>query len=61
MLLKTIQNELHDIMFITMQCKIKNEVKEANFVAVIADNTSDKSNHLQNVFVLRYIAPDIIV
>ena len=36
---KTIQNELLDIMFKTMQCKIQNEINEADFVAVIADNS----------------------
>ena len=36
---KTIQNELLDIMFKTMQCKIQNEINEAYFVAVIADNS----------------------
>ena len=42
-------------MFKTMQCKIQNEINEADFVAVIADDTTDVSNHFQNVVVFRYI------
>ena len=34
-----------------MQCKIQNEIKEADFVGVIADDTTDASNHFQNVVV----------
>ena len=42
---KAIQNELLDTMLKTMQCKIQNEIKEVDFVAVIADDTTDVSSH----------------
>ena len=58
---KTIQNELLDIMLKTLQCTIQKEVKQADFVAVIADDTSDVSNHLQNVVVFRYIVSGKVV
>lgn len=57
---KTIQTELLDIMLKTMQCKIQ-EVKEAGFVTVIADGTTDVSNHLQNVVLFRYIVSGKVV
>ena len=44
-----------------MQCKIQNEIKEADFVGVIADDTTDVSNHFQNVVVFRYIVPSKVV
>ena len=37
------------------------EIEQADFVAVIADNTTDVSNHLQNVVVLRYIVSGKVV
>ncbi|XP_065070319.1 zinc finger MYM-type protein 1-like [Rhopilema esculentum] len=58
---KTIQNELLKIMYKIMQSKIQKEIKEADFVAVIADDTTDVSNHLQNVVVFRYITSGKIV
>ena len=58
---KTIQNELLDIMLKTLQCTIQKEVKQADFVAVIADDTTDVSNHLQNVVVFRYIVSGKVV
>ena len=48
-------------MFKTMQCKIQNEINEADFVAVIADDTTDVSNHFQNVVVFRYIVSGKVV
>ena len=58
---KTIHNELLDIMLKTLQCTIQKEVKQADFVAVIADDTTDVSNHLQNVVVFRYIVSGKVV
>ena len=52
---KTVQNELLNIVVKTLQCTIKKEVDQADFVVVIADDTTDVSNHLQNVVVLRYV------
>ena len=49
---KTIQNESLKIMYKIMQSKIQKEIKEADFVAVFADDTTDVSNHLQNVVVV---------
>ena len=54
---KTVQNELLGIMFKTLQSIIQKEIEQADFVAVIADDTTDVSNHLQNVVVFRYIVP----
>ena len=39
----------------TLQYTIQKEVEQVHFVAVIADDTTDVSNHLQNVVVFRYI------
>lgn len=36
-------------MYKVMQNRIQQEIEEANFVAVIGDDTSDVSNHLQIV------------
>ena len=58
---KTIQNELLDVMLKTLQCTIQKEVKQADFLAVIADDTTDVSNHLQNVVVFRYIVSGKVV
>ena len=52
---RTVQNELLDSMFNTLQCTIQKEIEQADFVAVVADDTTDVSNHLQNVVVFRYI------
>ena len=52
---KTVQNEVLDIMFKTLQNIIQKEIEQVDFVAVIADDTTDVSNHLQNVVVFRYI------
>ena len=58
---KTVQNELLDIMFKTLQSIIQKEIEQADFVAVIADDTTDVSNHLQNVVVFRYIVSGKVV
>ena len=52
---RTVQNELLDSMFTTLQCTIQKETEQADFVAVVADDTTEVSNHLQNVIVFRYI------
>lgn len=52
---KTIQNELLQIMLGVCHEKIAEEIKAANFLAVIADETSDVSNRLQIAIVYRYI------
>ena len=38
---KTVQNELLDIIFKTSQCTIQKEIEQADFVAVIANDTTD--------------------
>ena len=43
---RTVQNELLDIMFTTLQCTNQKEIEQADFVAVIVDDTTDVSNHL---------------
>ena len=44
-----------------MQSIIQKEIEQADFVAVIADDTTDVSNHLQNVVVFRYIVSGKVV
>ena len=58
---RTVQNELLDIMLKTLQCTNQKEIEQADFVAVIADDTTDVSNHLQNVVVFRYIVPGKVI
>ena len=58
---RTVQNELLDSMFTTLQCTIQKEIEQTDFVAVIADDTTDVSNHLQNVVVFRYIVSGKVV
>lgn len=52
---KTVQNELLDCMLSVVRSYIVEEVKNANFVAIQADETTDISTHCQLVLVLRYI------
>ncbi|KAJ8025702.1 Zinc finger MYM-type protein 1 [Holothuria leucospilota] len=59
---KTIQNEVLDIMFKIAQSDIQQEIKDTNkFLAVISDDTTDVSNHLQNVVILRYLVSGQVV
>ena len=58
---KTVQKELLDIVFKTLQCTIQKEVEQADFVAVIADDTADVLNHLQKVVFFRYIVSGRVV
>lgn len=53
---KTIQNELLQVMLDVCHEKIANEIKEAKYLAVIADETSDVSNQFQLAIVYRYIS-----
>ena len=52
---KTIQNELLESMLIISREKIKEEVKNTDFVAVMIDETTDNYDKTQMVIVLRYI------
>ena len=45
----------------TLQCIIQKEVKQVDFVAVIADDTTDVANHSPNVVVVRYIVSGKVV
>ena len=47
--------ELLDNMLRTLQCKIQTAVEYADLLAVIADDTSDVSTHLENNVVFRDI------
>jgi hypothetical protein len=51
---KTVQNELLECMLEVCREKIKEELNEAQFVALMADETTDVSEHLQVVIVYRY-------
>ncbi|KAJ4449593.1 hypothetical protein ANN_00996 [Periplaneta americana] len=55
---KTIQNDLLDCMLHVCHKYSSEEIKAANFVAVIAEKTSDVSNIFQRVLVYRYIVND---
>lgn len=52
---KTIQNQILQTMFSVCQEEISKEIKEADFLSIIADETSDVSNIFQMVIVFRYI------
>ncbi|KAM4567259.1 zinc finger MYM-type protein 1-like isoform 2-T3 [Odontesthes bonariensis] len=52
---KKVQNELLDCMLSVVRSFIQEEVRNANFVAFQADETTDISTHCQLVLVLRYI------
>ena len=56
-----IQNELLAIMFDVCQDKIKMEIKEADFLAVISDDTTDIKQMSQNVVVFRYLVSNRVV
>lgn len=55
---KNIQNELLDCMLAVCHDHIKQEIKTASFVSLIADETTDVSALFQLVIVFRYILPD---
>ena len=52
---KTVQNELLDCMLSVVRDYILEEVKNADFISIQADETTDISTHCQLVLVLRYI------
>ena len=52
---KTIQNELLECIYTVCLNHIKNEVKSARFISIICDETTDVSNRIQCVFVIRYL------
>lgn len=58
---KTIQNELLDCLLQIYRDQIRKEIKEAPFVAVMADDTTDVSEHTQMVIVLRYLLGEEVV
>lgn len=51
---KTIQNELLQCMLEVCQDHIASEISETSYVAVMADDTTDVSEHTQTVIVFRY-------
>lgn len=53
---KSIQNEILQTMFSVCQEEISKEIKEADYLSVIVDETTDVSNKYQMVVVFRYIA-----
>lgn len=55
---KIIQNELLNCMLAVAQDRIKKEILKAEYVAVIADETTDVANQYQMTVVFRYILPD---
>lgn len=52
---KTIQNELISVIGQSIQKEILDEVKEARFYSVIADEVTDRSNKEELSLVLRYV------
>ena len=55
---KTIQNEILQIMLDVCHCKISEEIKDAKFLSIIADETSDISNSFQMALIYRYVVGD---
>lgn len=53
---KTIQNELLDCMLGVYHEEVTKEIKKTNFIAVIADETTDVANEFQLVIILRYMS-----
>ena len=52
---KTVQNELLDCMLSVLKRPRSGEVKQADYIAIQADETTDICTHCQLVLVLRYI------
>ncbi|KAK5644340.1 hypothetical protein RI129_005640 [Pyrocoelia pectoralis] len=52
---KSIQNDLLESMLYVAHDKIKSEIRQADFVAVQVDETTDSSNKTQMIFIFRYI------
>lgn len=52
---KTIQNELLETMLQVYHVEVSKEIRKADYVAIIADETTDVSCNFQLVIVLRYI------
>ncbi|XP_030212392.1 zinc finger MYM-type protein 1 isoform X1 [Gadus morhua] len=52
---KTVQNELLDCMLSVLRDCVLEEVKQADYIAIQADETTDVCTHCQLVFVIRYI------
>ncbi|PNF31520.1 hypothetical protein B7P43_G00803 [Cryptotermes secundus] len=52
---KAIQNEVLDCLLQIYHEEIRAETRKASFVAVMADDTTDVSEHTQMVLVLRYV------
>jgi len=55
---KEIQNYILDCTLIICQNQIKTEINQADFLSVIADETTDVSNSFQISIVFRYILTD---
>ncbi|CAL7937392.1 unnamed protein product [Xylocopa violacea] len=52
---KTIHNEILDCLLQIYHEEIRMEIRQASFVAVMVDDTTDVSEHTQMVLVLRYV------
>ncbi|XP_010864295.2 zinc finger MYM-type protein 1-like [Esox lucius] len=52
---KTVQNELLDCMLATVQAHIVQELRNAAFVSIIVDETTDITTHCQLVIIYRYV------
>ncbi|XP_076038775.1 uncharacterized protein LOC143023976 [Oratosquilla oratoria] len=58
---KIIQNKILDCLLQIYRDQIRKEMKEAPFAAVMADDTTDVSEHTQMVIVLRYLLREEVV
>ncbi|KAJ4441444.1 hypothetical protein ANN_11299, partial [Periplaneta americana] len=58
---KTIQNELLDSILAVIHEELSKEIKEARYVAIMADETTDTAAKLQMVLVLRYVKDGVPV
>jgi len=55
---KEIQNDILDCTLTVCQNQIKTEINEADFISIIADETTDVSNFFQMSIVFRYVLTD---
>jgi len=55
---KEIQNDILDCTFTVCQNQIKTEINKADYISIIADETTDISNHFQMSIVFRYVLTD---
>lgn len=61
MISKTVQNEVIDIIGFTIRSQLLDRIKRAKFFAILSDETTDVSRHMQLSLCFRYVDEDTIV